>query len=530
MRLFPDAPGQHSLVVIGERRVDDANVGTVEPSRPRVSVYRGPNLSSNERQAHLNLIRSGSSSKAQGIESFRAGRSPQALGASSWGEVVLTAKEVASRDRIRSLPQLEGLRVVEGVIAAPLRLNAKADETLPRPTLELLGWPDRKAGVFLLNSEEVQALGHLTESERHALRAVINTVDVLPYAAVLDSKGDRLIYLPKPLEIDETTSYADAVAYPFPNGMANLERHLTRLKPLLEVTVNGYNDKRPWWSLHRSRAEIVDALESEGWSDFCVTTRWGNGARLLVGLAPAESVPASGLHALRIAEKSKSAAFLCGLYNSSIFQELAESLPPGQIKAHELLGLGLPDPGPEVWNEVAKRALLQAQRVTEMIQRHDQSFPKLRESLRSDVSLDVLDTSAWLPPAHGGPSWGTIDSVGWIELSEPRGSQAKRITDVELEEDLLGRVLLVAHRDIANESSLRLNLGHDVSDDELSAVRAYLLGLAAIGKHLRDLGGSPVPLNVSTLRDVFNRDVLDLNAVVLDYRQRRGEIDQLLVN
>ncbi|KIP51306.1 HsdM family class I SAM-dependent methyltransferase [Leucobacter komagatae] len=90
-RLFPDAKGQHSLIVIGRR--------TSEPkrSKPKVSIYRGSGDVGAARTAILDAIRDGRS--AAKVDTFTASLSPNILLGSSWAEVLLTSNERSRRQK-----------------------------------------------------------------------------------------------------------------------------------------------------------------------------------------------------------------------------------------------------------------------------------------------------------------------------------------------------------------------------------------------------------------------------------------------
>ncbi len=530
MRLFPDAPGQHSLVVIGERTVADDKIGTVEEYAPLVARYDGPNVSVADREVLLGLVRDRTASQpgAQ-LAIFRAHVTPQAVGGHSWSEVVLPAAEVKRRQAVRALPQLQGLKATEGVIATMNRMpSSGADEHLPAPVLLSLGWPERKAGVFSLNPEEAQALGDLGEVEERALRAVINTADVLPYAAVVSDSANVMIYLPKPAEITQATSVEDARGWAFPPDLPQIETHLKRIRALLDDRIEDWGEKRPWWSLHRARTEIVDTPGEGEWADYCVTTRWGSGGSLIVGLAPFGTVPASSLHALRVVGAGHHAAYLCGVFNSTMFQDMAESLPPGQIREEELLALGLPDAGDERRGEIASEATRLAELVTKMARTSGERFPRFRPTLRSDVALTGAPVEAWQPVQTSGPKWGTFQSVGWIEELSKRGPQAKKIDAVETGHTLLGKTVAALHRSPAGDSEAVFHLGHDVSDDALEALSAYLLGLGESGFKLSQLAARPAPVALSTIVSTYEADRSVLQVDADEYRMRRAKIDLLL--
>ena len=117
LRLFIDAPGQHSLVIVGERVADDDHLGTVAAGPPRVSVYEGRNLAIEQRANVLAAMAEGRTLPTVGLRTFIGGAAPHQLGGDSWAEVVLPRAEVVKRTKVRSLPQLGELDVAEGVIA-----------------------------------------------------------------------------------------------------------------------------------------------------------------------------------------------------------------------------------------------------------------------------------------------------------------------------------------------------------------------------------------------------------------------------
>ncbi len=116
----------------------------------------------------------------------------------------------------------------------------------------------------------------------------------------------------------------------------------------------------------------------------------------MVGMAPAGTVPASGLHALRVPDVEKGAAYLCGLYNSSMFQELAEAFPPGQLRSRDLKDLGVPDIGEVQRMQVVELVEGQADLVTEMITDLAPLFPELRSGLLADNTLAGVPSGAWI--------------------------------------------------------------------------------------------------------------------------------------
>ncbi len=116
-----------------------------------------------------------------------------------------------------------------------------------------------------------------------------------------------------------------------------------------------------------------------------VTTRWGD-RKLVVGLAPARSLPASGLHAITGAGGT-SAAYLVGLINSTPVQELAEALSPGSVSQADLQALGLPQFDRVVTAGIERRARELAELVRTLIVEHNSLWPNLENALRTDTTL-----------------------------------------------------------------------------------------------------------------------------------------------
>jgi hypothetical protein len=527
LRLFPDAPGQHSMVIVGERVADEEHLGTVRNGPPRVSVYEGPNLGVDQRSHVLAAMTKARTLPTLGLRSFVGGAIPHELGGESWAEVVLTRAEVLKRAKVRSLPQLEELDVAEGVIATANTLTGGADSHIPQPVLAELGWPGTKPGVFSLSPEEVSSLGELNEAERAVLRQVVNTADVYPYAVVVRDGARSLLYLPQPEDTGSAEREA-VVNWPFPEGLPRIQAHLTKFRPWLVAKVEGFGEKRPWWSLHRARAAIVEQPGERDWSDYVVTTRWGGGARLIVGLAPKGTVPSSGLHVLRVKGGAHNAAYVAALYNSTMFQDVAASLPPGQIKAEELEGLGLPDPGEEKRLGMSTAAIEQAALVTRMVRELGPVFPTLCDDLRSDVALTDVDDRVWVPAINAGPSWGTVASVTWIEQRLAHGSQNRRAMEVAVEREIGGWTVLVTGRTGLSESTLRLYVGLDGTVEEAEALAAYVRGVAIGRQTLRQVLTIAVPIDRRTLATSYGIARDELTRSVDEYRARRSTIDRLL--
>jgi len=555
MRLFPDAPGQHSMVIVGECNSNASERQSVQ-HRPRISIYGGGSVRGHDRQAILSALRDGRTSSSLGVASFRAPASPAALGGDSWAGVVLTRAALRRRVAARDVPQLGALTVTEGVIATPQALRARHEDLLRVDVARALG-ANSRAGIFLLTQEEVRALpdAHLrdgareqrpsaegpfalgkveglTAAERRVLRPVINTADVFPYAAVLAEDHRYLVYLryepsPGDLGLDLQTIQRRS----FPDGLPNLARHMTRFRDILESVVAGYDrgNRRPWWSVHDDRAATVDQPIAPGqsWADYCVTARWGEGGRLVVGMAPAGSLPASGLHALR-APSGAPAAYVCAVLNCRRFQDLAVDLAPGHLRSEELIGLGIPLLDAEGIAAVSDRALQLANHVAAMVHDLGSKFPMLLDQWRRDVSLGFDPAMAWTPQAENREDWGTFASVPWITERHSHGPQHRVITTTAVSSSLFGKSIVASHEGTSASASLSLDLDVDCTDDQVAALCLYVQGLAARGVVLEDVLSCRLPLRPAELDAARVADFSALEANVARYSSLREEIDSLL--
>ena len=524
MRLFPDAPGQHSLVVIGQRVVPPDGVTSeveVAQTRPTVSVYEGPNVRGTVRTAVLSAMRDGRT--AAQVRTFRAGRSPNALLGDSWSEVVMPAAKVRRREALRATADPLDIDPEEGVLTGADRMRSGYDRPLTQQALQRIGWPERKAGIFVLQPEEREALGSLTAKERALLRAVVNTKDVYPYAAVPPRPGPVLLYIAAPPR-DRALTDRQLRELPFPDGMPALEDHLTTFRGLLSQKVNAYNERRPWWSIHRPRPEIsARDVGTEGWSDYCIAARWGGGQQLIVGMAPARSAPVSGVNAM-LAPRHVPGAYVCGLMNTTVVQELAETLPPGNVRAEDIRELGLPFL-PNLVEAVSETTVKLAGLVDALVRTDAMRFPELPTSLLEDISLAESPDGAWIPEPGPATRWGPLASVRWVESVSQRGAGTERISDVEVSESLLGLQVGITG---VRGSTATVHLADEVPAGFEHLVETYVWGKAALGGTLGDIGTLPVAVEPAEMEGAYSADAEELRARVEEYRTLRGEIDSLM--
>jgi N-6 DNA Methylase/Eco57I restriction-modification methylase len=519
-KLFADAPGQDSLIVVGERMSDPQ--GGAEPiaaARPHVSIYRERRPTTLvEREAIIDAMRRRRT--ANGVETFRAARSPNELGGASWSEVILAEADFARRQALRRAPL--DVDFEEGVLSAANRMRSAYAQLLDAATLTAVGWPGRNHGIFVLDAEERGALGLLTGAEARAVRPFANTQDLLPYATVLPADHDWMLYLPAPPSGPDRRRDA-----PFPPDMPALERHLRRFKPILDSKLKSYNETRPWWSLHRSRPSIAaHDREDARWANYCLTANWGVGGRLVVGLAPARSVPAHGMHAL-LPPSGVPASYVNAVINSTAVQALADTLPPGYLRREDLAELGIPLVEDSV-DELARLGEDLANRVVTLVEMLAPQFPKLRAALLDDLSLAVVPDSAWaLGPGPLALS-GQLQDVAWVAAVRQTGGVGTRIRDVSISETLFG-MSVVGSAGPQSDTASHISVDLATQDrDVAEAVAALLRGIATNGGTFRDVPALSVPIDAGTLVAQHAEERVALNTWVAGYWAARAQVDEIL--
>ena len=251
--------------------------------RPRVSIYGGGPVASNYRRAVIEAMRDGRT--AASIRTFTSTVVPNALRGGSWADVILTSTQLSRRRRLSEVTQLP-LIVSKGVETTVNTVTAESERLLSQQDLAAVGGPGSKAGIQLLKPAEVTSLGSLNETEKTIIRQVVNTRDVYPYATVLPDDASSVIYLAKSTDIDRRLTDEQVITgTPFPPDIPAIEQYLNRFRTLLEYKTRDRNERRPWWTLHRPRANVVgdSAAGETGWAPYCLTTRWGPGGRFVVG-------------------------------------------------------------------------------------------------------------------------------------------------------------------------------------------------------------------------------------------------------
>jgi hypothetical protein len=216
---------------------------------------------------------------------------------------------------------------------------------------------------------------------------------------------------------------------------------------------------------------------------------------------------------------------LTAIYNSTIFQSVAESLPPGQLRQRDLVALGMPDLGEAVPDLVAGGLKL-ASVVQRLVRDHGPRWPELLDRLRADVSLRSVPEQAWNPEVGSPYDWGQLSKLEWVEDIEKHRAGSTRLGDILVSQDLMGLVVVVK----ASGSSSPAATVHLSGDDRrlAEAVACRLRGAIAAGACVRDLDSVALPTNPAALVELLESQRAELLALVEDYRLQRAMIDSVL--
>jgi hypothetical protein len=351
----------------------------------------------------------------------------------------------------------------------------------------------------------------------------VNTQDVLPYATVLPDRPERMVYLYRTDRDTRGLTVEQVQDMAYPEGMPALRQHMERLKPLLLEIVRGYGSRRPWWEVHNHRPAIVEHdcdPDESPWADYALMARWGGGGRLVAGLAPAGSVPASGLQV--VIPDHVPASYIVGVINSSMGQELAEQLPPGVMQQQLVEAMPLPFL-PDVAEQIAAKTEKAAGLVARMIRMDAPHWPALRDALRDDISLSELPTGIWFPKAGHATSRGPVQGVSWVNTIHKSGAQSGRIERVTIEHDLHGPSV----KAWAGNNSVSVVSTVD-DDNVLDALSRHLQGAACKRMRLSDVPRLQIPIDPDEYRATVDEHQSDLESRTSAYRACRADIDRLL--
>ncbi len=431
------------------------------------------------------------------------------------------------------------MKITEGAIVTAQKVNKTLSAFMSAS--ELAATPKGTA-IYQLDPEDIAALGPLNSNEEDALRPVINTKDVYPYAVVLPDDHARLLWLPQPHDLLEGMTQEQIIQQPFDDAaMPAIGKHLERFRPALtRRLVDGWRSKgdqrwvRPWWTAHQSQEHVVGhVLPGHEWGTYCLTAQRGSGGSLIVGLAPPGAVPKSGLHMMYADtdQDSRFAAYLCGIFNSDMVQQLADTMPPGHIRSSELTAIGLPNLDDDARQaiETSVYELADLMKATLSTGRLGDAYPELRTLLRDSVQLH--DTPAgWCPRPGPDSTWGSMKSIKWMEVSSREGSQAKPVTSATFEETIFGPALRLLHDGATASGNLSLSIAGDhVPDiDEQQTLLAWARGLTTRGVHLRHVTDLPMPISLRLLHAQHTADKGDLDTFIDTYRSHRRDIEQQL--
>jgi hypothetical protein len=476
-----------------------------------------------ERGAALVAVSSGARNKH--IIAFNSSVSPTDLQGASWQDCSLTPAQYREKKKIAGMPRVQ-IAVTKGVETTVNALTKDTEKLLTPTDLNAVGGPGSKAGIQLLKAEEVAALGSLTTAEQDTLRKVINTRDVYPYAAITPGNADSVIYLAAPDSQDPNVSDNNIINTPFPADLPAIEQHLTRFKALLSSKTVSRGERRPWWSLHRPRPKVLSTLPppTDTWSPFALTSRWGTGGSLIVGLAPRGVSPASGLHILR-PENGISASYLAAIYNSTLFQALVAGIPPGQLRVDDLVSLGLPRiAGKE--QELSDLGQALAQTVTDLVTLHSEHFPTLAATLRNELTLEDWPSDVWQPTPGPATAWGTLDTVAWLDTAvagRSRTVQPDRV-DTDSPITIFGHAIELKHE---NRTILTIHVtqgDNSVKDATAAALRAQVTRRAT----LNDIINMAMPTSPATLTTAWNAAIHNTQTLIDKYREDRAKVDAII--
>lgn len=280
-------------------------------------------------------------------------------------------------------------------------------------------------------------------------------------------------------------------------------------------------ERRAWWSVHRPRPNLIAREALGAWAGFAVVARWGaGGQQLIAALAPAGSVPLSGLNAMAAAGNGADVGYLVGLFNSAVVQDLADTLPPGELRQRDFMSLGLPYI-PEAATEISSSALEAADAVADLIHSHGKLWPLLGEALRQDADLGSLPLEAWRPEPGPARRWGPLAKLKWIGDVEHRGGQSQRLVAVDEALSLFGPQLTLIGK---GGASTTISVAED-DPTVLATLRALLGGSVSAGGSLTEALNTWAPIEAMELVKHRTSSITALEAVADRYRAARASIE-----
>lgn len=533
--LFPAATGQQSMVIVGRRVTDrDGSHPPVATKPPIVTVYTGRNtLTPDDRYGLLSAIAKGSlKKKTPHLSTFRATLDPRALGSASWDSLAHSKEQNERRERLLTGPQL-AIETSEGIVPGAKQVAAKRENLVRADILRARGWPTVRPGIFTLSALERKRLDTLTPAEEARLRPEVTTESIFPYAVVLDDDTARYtLYLTaNDVEEQHYSTRRDIIEYtPFPSGMPAFEKHLRPYKDLLVDAVTRFNRRRPWWTIHDAREDFLASRVSG--RPYCVVAQRGAGGRFIVGLSEPKPLPTSGANLIVPRDPSISSAYLAGVYNSSLFQEIADSVPPGNVHAGLLRSFGMPLVT-SVVDEITTEAYALQGVVRKLATTIAARFPDIRRALKDTPALREFAFTRWTPRYVEGPGTGTVATVWWT-LPRFRAAATGGIRNVVRgPQEEVGRTMIAVEPRSPGSRPWLVSIASDtpsseVHDEFVAAFCAFCRGRASGAGGPATVSNATLPTNPGRLLDRFRDDTQEAQGLIDEYMRRRQKIDDLL--
>lgn len=220
------------------------------------------------------------------------------------------------------------------------------------------------------------------------------------------------------------------------------------------------------------------------------------------------------------------AAYLAALYNSTLYQEIAASLPPGQLRQEDLERIGLPHLDEHV-GQIAALGTSLATAVLRLVREHGPRFPALADALRGNAALRDVPDDVWTLPAGPVNSWGKVPGLGWIRDSSQHRAGTTALGDVRVEHDILGLRVVVNARGTARPA-ITVSLADPDANSAAQALACRLRATAGAAGKVRDVAEVVLPVDPNRLVSDFEADRQALNREVVAYRRLREQVDTAL--
>jgi hypothetical protein len=214
--------------------------------------------------------------------------------------------------------------------------------------------------------------------------------------------------------------------------------------------------------------------------------------------------------------------------SSSLYQAIVDSLPPGNLRAEDILAIGVPDLSGATHQAVAENAFELAEIVHVLVAEDGQRFPLLPGRLCNDVSLSEVSLDAWTPEPGPSTRWGQLDEVPWVrEVHVIHNS--KKIGEVSIEETLLGRIVRIAAGGSA-QTAVEVEIDRDAPRGTRTALAAMVRGVQQRGTSCAAVARMLVPTDANELVESYEQQTRQLVERAERYRAARDEIDRALTD